>query len=387
MSSEEKSTTSTNDTEKDKIRKEFESELSKMNAVLIERRTERKGEDFSVRYDLTNLEKLNTKTDEEKNDLIDLTKNILLSSHFSYIFYAFSKILGYLKSLFLYNLFYFIGIKIVYKLMNSKDREKFQSNAPLWKKLIAFNLPELLLIFYYHKRKLTKINTALYSLFTFLSEKISYAFNSDNSKNYLCQIDQNNFNIYLIKKDQNKINEESIVYINNPEILEEESFYKSVISYPNANFEYFNFNNLTQEETEMYEEIFTFINEVEKKLKEECQLYNTIGTVLSNLSYNNLSNYNVKYGLSFKILSFIILELVLTRITKRKRRKTLLDEKMKIFNEKYMKKGYFLAVNEYVILLFKIKDEYKNYEKSYNDLSKKCKTFLECYFEIAERII
>ena len=60
---------------------------------------------------------------------------------------------------------------------------------------------------------------------------------------------------------------------------------------------------------------------------------------------------------------------------------------MKIFNEKYMKKGYFLAVNEYVILLFKIKDEYKNYEKSYNDLSKKCKTFLECYFEIAERII
>jgi hypothetical protein len=191
----------------------------------------------------------------------------------------------------------------------------------------------------------------------------------------------------LIKKGQNKINEESIVYINNPEILEEESFYKSVISYPNANFEYFNFNNLTQEETEMYEEIFTFINEVEKKLKEECQLYNTIGTVLSNLSYNNLSNYNVKYGLSFKILSFIILELVLTRITKRKRRKTLLDEKMKIFNEKYMKKGYFLAVNEYVILLFKIKDEYKNYEKSYNDLSKKCKTFLECYFEIAERII
>ena len=169
--------------------------------------------------------------------------------------------------------------------------------------------------------------------------------------------------------------------------MEEESFYKSVISYPNANFEYFNFNNLTQEETEMYEEIFTFINEVEKKLKEECQLYNTIGTVLSNLSYNNLSNYNVKYGLSFKILSFIILELVLTRITKRKRRKTLLDEKMKIFNEKYMKKGYFLAVNEYVILLFKIKDEYKNYEKSYNDLSKKCKTFLECYFEIAERII
>lgn len=383
MSREENSNESAYDTERDK----FESELSKMNAVLIERRTERKGEDLSVRYDLTNLDKLNFKTEEEKNDLINLTKNILLSSHFSYIFYAFSKILGYLKSLFLYNIFYFIGMKIIYKLMNSKDREKLQSNAPLWKKIIAFNLPELLLIFYYHKRKLTKINTALYSLFTFLSEKISYAFNSDNSKNYLCQINQNNFNIYLIKKGQNNNNEERIIYINNPEILEEDTFYNSVISYPNANFEYFNFNNLTQDETEMYEEIFTFINEVEKKLKEECQLYNTIGTVLSNLSYNNLSNYNVKYGLLFKILSFIILEVVLTSITKRKRRKILLDEKLNIFNEKNMKKGYFLCVNEYVILLFKIKDEYKNYEQYYNTLSKKCKTFLECYFEIAERII
>ena len=387
MSKEEKLNTSSNDKEKEKTKNEFESELSKIGAVLIERRTERKGDDFSVRYDLSKLQNLNIKSEEEKNDIKNLTKNILLSSHFSYIFYAFSKILGYLKSLFLYNIFYFIIMKIIFKLMNSKDSQKFQSKAPLWKKLIAFNLPDLLLIFYYHKRNLTKINTALYALFTFLNEKIVYAFNSDKSKNYLCQIDQNNFNIYLMKKGQKNIDEDSIIYIHNPEILEEDTFYKSVISYPNANFEYFNFNNLTQAETEMYEDIFTFINEVEKKIKEECQLYNSLGTVTSNLSYNNLSNYNIRYGLSFKLFSFIILEIVLTRITKRKRRKFLLEEKLRIFNEKNMKKGYFLVVNEYVILLFKIKDEYKNFEKSYDILSQKCKSFLEGYFEKAERII
>ena len=387
MSKEEKLNTSSNDKEKEKTKNEFESELSKIGAVLIERRTERKGDDFSVRYDLSKLQNLNFNSEEEKNDIKNLTKNILLSSHFSYIFYAFSKILGYLKSLFLYNIFYFIIMKIIFKLMNSKDSQKFQSKAPLWKKLIAFNLPDLLLIFYYHKRNLTKINTALYALFTFLNEKIVYAFNSDKSKNYLCQIDQNNFNIYLMKKGQKNIDEDSIIYIHNPEILEEDTFYKSVISYPNANFEYFNFNNLTQAETEMYEDIFTFINEVEKKIKEECQLYNSLGTVTSNLSYNNLSNYNIRYGLSFKLFSFIILEIVLTRITKRKRRKFLLEEKLRIFNEKNMKKGYFLVVNEYVILLFKIKDEYKNFEKSYDILSQKCKSFLEGYFEKAERII
>ena len=387
MSKEEKLNTSSNDKEKEKTKNEFESELSKIGAVLIERRTERKGDDFSVRYDLSKLQNLNIKSEEEKNDIKNLTKNILLSSHFSYIFYAFSKILGYLKSLFLYNIFYFIIMKIIFKLMNSKDSQKFQSKAPLWKRLIAFNLPDLLLIFYYHKRNLTKINTALYALFTFLNEKIVYAFNSDKSKNYLCQIDQNNFNIYLMKKGQKNIDEDSIIYIHNPEILEEDTFYNSVISYPNANFEYFNFNNLTQAETEMYEDIFTFINEVEKKIKEECQLYNSLGTVTSNLSYNNLSNYNIRYGLSFKLFSFIILEIVLTRITKRKRRKFLLEEKLRIFNEKNMKKGYFLVVNEYVILLFKIKDEYKSFEKSYDILSQKCKSFLEGYFEKAERII
>ena len=271
--------------------------------------------------------------------------------------------------------------------MNYKDNDKFSPKAPLWKRLISFNLPELLLIFYYHKRNLTKINTALYSLFTFLNEKISFAYNTDDTKNYLCQVDQNNFNIYLIKKGQNNVAKETLIYLNNPEILEKESFFNSVIAYPNANFEDFDFNNLTPDEEEMYQDIFTFINDVEKKIKEECAMFNSIGTILSNLSFNNLCNYNIKYGLGFKALSFAIMEIYLNKIKKRKRRKILLEEKEKIFNEKNMKKGYFLAVNEYVILLFRIKDEYKNFDESYNTLSKRCKIFLDGYFEIVDKII
>ena len=45
-----------------------------------------------------------------------------------------------------------------------------------------------------------------------------------------------------------------------------------------------------------------------------------------------------------------------------------------------MPKGYFLAVNEYIILLFILKENYKNFDESYNDLKKKCKKFLDCYF-------
>lgn len=45
------------------------------------------------------------------------------------------------------------------------------------------------------------------------------------------------------------------------------------------------------------------------------------------------------------------------------------------FNEKNMKKGYFLALNEYAILLFRIKEQYKDYEKCYSILNKKAKNY------------
>ena len=391
MSKEEKEKISDEEEKKtlndDEAKKLFESELSPENAVLFERKTEKKENEFSVSYDLTNLEKLNLKTDAEKNDITNLIKNILLSSNFSFLVYAYTKIFGYLKSLFLYNLFYFIGIKLIYKILNSsKEKENTEPKAALWKRLLLFNLPELLIIFYYRRKNLTKINVAIYSLFTYLNERISFVFNSDDTKNYYCQVDQNNYNIFLIQKNKDKKNDKILFYINNPEVLAKDTFFDSVIAYPNANFEDFDFNNLTQDEQEMYEEIFTFINDTEKKIKEEFSLYNTVGTICSNLAFNNSSNFNIRNALGLKIASFVILEIYLNSFKKRKRRKILLEEKERDFNEKNIKKGYFLAVNEFVILLFRIKEEYRNYEESYDNLDKKCKKILDKYFERAYKI-
>ena len=301
--------------------------------------------------------------------------------------YAYTKIFGYLKSLFLYNLFYFIGIKLIYKILNtSKEKENTEPKAVLWKRLLLFNIPELLIIFYYRKRNLTKINTAIYSLFTYLNEKISFVFNSDDTKNYYCQVDQNNYNIFLIEKNKDKEKDGILFYINNPEVLAKDTFFESVIAYPNANFEDFDFNNLTQDEQEMYEEIFTFINDTEKKIKEEFSFYNTVGTISSNLAFNNSSNYNLRNALGLKIISFAILEIYLNSYKKRKRRKILLEEKERDFNEKNINKGYFLAVNEFVILLFRIKEEFRNYEESYNNLDKRCKKLMEKYFSKVNQI-
>ena len=359
----------------------FKSQLSKGKAVLIKRKTEHKDNEVSINYDLTNLNCLDIKTEEEKFDIEKLINNILLSSNFSFLTYAFNKIFGYLRSLFFYNLFYFIGIKLISKILNPKTKEDNVPKAAFWKRLLLFNIPELILIFYYRRRRLTKINTAIYSLFTYLNERISYVFNFDDTNNYLCQVDENNYDIYLIPKGEKKMQKENIIYINNPEVLQQETFFDSVIAYPNANFEDFDFNNLSEEEEKLYQDIFTFINEVEKKVKEECSLYNTIGTICSNLSFNNSGNYQIKNALIFKVVSFAILEIYLNNIKKSKRRNELFEVKVKNFNESNMQKGYFLAVNEYIILLFKLKENYKNFDESYNDLKKKCKKLLDCYFD------
>ena len=52
-----------------------------------------------------------------------------------------------------------------------------------------------------------------------------------------------------------------------------------------------------------------------------------------------------------------------------------------------MPKGYFLAVNEYVILLFRIKEKYKNFDESYNILRKKSQKLLGNYFDKVNKII
>ena len=81
------------------------------------------------------------------------------------------------------------------------------------------------------------------------------------------------------------------------------------------------------------------------------------------------------------------MEIYLNSFKKRKRRNELFEEKDREFNEKNMPKGYFLAVNEYVILLFRIKEKYKNFDESYNILRKKSQKLLGNYFDKVNKII
>jgi hypothetical protein len=361
------------------IKDNSEMESNENFPILIKRITKKTKQELSISYDTTPLEKILKEKIEEKSELLKLIKNILLSCNISYFIYMTNKIYNYLKSLFFYNLFYFLFLKILFNFLNKNTKEKKENEieVPIWKRLILFNLPELLIIFYYHKKKYSKINQSITSLFSYLNERISYIFNTQENHNYLCKINQKNYDIYLYKKDHNEIKD---LYTNNKEYLSKDTFFNSVIAYSNAEFGDFDFNNLEKNEEEMYQEIFILINNIEKKIKDDHSTLKTLASFGNNISFTNSTKFNVLYALGFKLASFLVNEIYLNNYACKLQRKNLIEEKTKEFNQKHIEEGYFLALNEHVILLFKIKDNYKSFDESYSLLYNDSQNLLKHYF-------
>ena len=353
--------------------------------LLIERTAKQTKKELLINYNTSPIEKLNL-NEEEKSNLLKKIKDILLSCNFSYTKYVQDKMYGYFKSLVLFNAFYFIFINyfllnIIYK---KKDKDKQQEQAQevsIWKKLILFNAPELLIIFLYRKKKFEKINESICSLFSYLSERIIYLFNTDKKNNYLFKINQNDYNLHLYKKNEDENTIGKNLYTNNEELLSKDTFSNSVIAYPNANFEDFDFNNLEQNEEKMFQDIFLLINEIEKKIKDDHKFIKTVGTIVGNMAYNNSTSFNCLKAIAFKIGGFLINEIYLNNFAYKNQRKELIEERTKEFNHKNMENGYFLALNENVILLFRIKDNYKQFEESYSILCDDSQNLLNHYLD------
>ena len=355
------------------------SEKEKKIAILIQRKTEKKTNELSISYDTKLVEHI-VQDGEEKSNILKLVHDILLSCNISYLVYITNKMFNYLKSLFLCNFGYFLIITYLFKFLYKKTDEEKEENVSLWKRLLLFNIPEILIIFLYHRVNFHKKAKSIFFLFAYLNERISFIFNNDKKNNFLCQIDQRNYDIYLIKKEEEQSKDENNVYLTNMEILEKETFFDSVISYPNANFGDFDFNNLSQIEEELYQDIFELINDIEKKIKEEYKILRIVSSFLSNYSYSISTKFYVFKALVTKIASFIVGEIILNKYLNKSKREKLIKEKSKEFNHKNMEKGYFLALTEDVILLFKIKDKFKSFDESYSFLYEDSQNLFKHYF-------
>lgn len=359
-----------------------ETSSAQIQSILIERKSKKTKNELLISYDTSEIEKI-IENEEEKSNLLKIVKNILLSCNFSYLIYYKNKMFNFIYSLFYYNVFYFIFIKLLFDFLRErKKKEEKQIETSLWKKLFLFNIPELILIYFYHRKKYLKNKIAVSDLFTYLNERISYLFNQDKKNNYLCKVNQDNYNITLIKKNGDTKIEENNFYKNNEEYLSKETFFDSVISYANGEFGDFDFNNLEKNEEEMFQDIFELINDIEKKIKSDNSFIRAIGTFIRNLSFSNSSTkLNIKYSLGFKVLAYIINEVYLNNNVCKTQREKLIQKKTKEFNQKNMGNGYFLAINDNVILLFRIKEDYKNFDENYSRLYSDAQSLLNHYFK------
>ena len=352
--------------------------------VIINRLYQKTENELLIKYDSEPIINKIADNEEEKNNLKQFIRNILLSCNFSYLIYSSNKFIGYFKSLFFYNIFYFIIVGYAFSFINNtkkkEEEEEEEINVSVIKKLLLFNIPEILLIYFYRKKEIAKINKSLLFLYSYLNERICYVFNNDPKNKYISIINQNTYDILLKRKNEENNNDKRL-YLHNIELLSKETFFDSVISYPNENFGDFDFNNLKENEEFMFQEIFTLINEVQKKIKEDNSFTNTISSLISNLSFTNAIKFNILYSLGCKLGGFLIRDIYLQNYVFISERKKLIEEKTKDFNQKHMKEGYFLAINDYVILLFVIKEQYKSYDESYNILNEESQNLLKKYFK------
>ena len=342
--------------------------------IRLKRKKIKIDEESTVIYDVMPLEKLEEFGNEnEKTSLLSLINKILLCCNFSHTNYCISKLNSSINSLIMSNIFYFCIVGPFFDWLYKSSEAKVQK-AAIWKRFLLFNIPELLIIFLYQRNCYKKINIKVMSLFCYFSEKFCFDHNKNMNNAYTCIVDPSNFNFLIAPKKAKPI------YVNKEEILSKDVFFDSVIAYANGDFGDFDYKQLTPKEEEMYREIFTLINKIEIEVKENNKMIQTGATILGNLSCSCSNNFNILTALSYKIAEFVLGEIYLKNYRKKTQRKELINEKKKEYNKKIMNDGYLLDLNDDIILLFKIKEKYKNFEESYDQLISESQNLLKNYF-------
>lgn len=172
-------------------------EENKRTPLFILRKMERVKTRLNLEYILDPIEK-EVIDENEKQNLIKFTNNVLVSCNLNYYVYVVKDIINYFKSLFLYNLFHFIIISnTLYRWSKSMDEP-----SPLWKRIILFNLSDIIIILPYKIYNYLKNSFSINKIFAFLAEKICYEFNKDKNNKYNSYVEKNEYNILLYPKTE-----------------------------------------------------------------------------------------------------------------------------------------------------------------------------------------
>ena len=136
---------------------------------------------------------------------------------------------------------------------------------------------------------------------------------------------------------------------------------------------------LTKQKKKLMATIFLFITNIEKKILNENSISLAATYFLKVYSFSKCAKIEIILGILLKI-ALIFLEKFYDKPHLKKSKDNEMETAIKDFNKTNMNNGYFLSVNDNVILLFKIKDEFKSFDESYNSLVDKSKEILNNNF-------
>ena len=329
-------------------------------------------------YDLAKLDYIESINNDEEIRLkiVILIKKILLSSNNSYYHLFISKMIKKLFLLIVKNFIYFCVLEQIFNIIQlfwtdlliSKQYFKvFPKNKKIYR-LLIYTIPELLLIFLYSIPKFLKRNREILKLMFLINERYQYFFNNDITNNLICKVNNdNNFDIHIFIK--NKFNIHNPRKYSNPiKALTNNIFYDYVIIFSNGLFHKFNYKMCNRKEIEILLQIFENIRNSEIKFQKMNKInltYKFITIPIKSILEIEIKNFNIFFLIILKTL-LLFFEAYMEKIYIYDNKLQYYEELKKEINKNIFNNGYYFDLNNDIVILYRIKEEYRSNEENYN---------------------
>ena len=345
-------------------------EFKKNRIILRRNREEEINNNYTKIYDLSKINEIENISFEDKRNLLITIKKILLCTNEYIISNNILEIIRYiLLSSIIFILFIIIFCPIYKSYFYFSNKQLDSSNeSSFFQKFYCYFFFEVLEIIFrivfnnIKKRKIKKIMK-------------NYAQNiireSQKENNFYLYFDDNNFNLFIIKKIffniMFKIKENISFYTET-----KNNFYQYVINYPNVRFYNWDRKILNEKENEIANNIIQAIKLTEKEHVKKFGFTVVIVWTLYFLSFKSLIRGEKLKSLFYRFIIFVLTKIV--SLIMSYNYKNNLKEKEEILCKQYIASGYFIVLSFTVIQIFKLKDEYVdntlNIDELYKNINK-----------------
>lgn len=338
----------------------------KKNSIILKRNKEEELDlKYTKIYDLTQLNKIEDMTMEEKTNILITIKKILLSTN-DYI--SASNVIEITRYILMSTLIFIVFIIIytpIYKnfILPEKMVDSLNESS-FFQKLYCyffFEILELIFRIILNEMKTKKV----FKIMKYYAKTIIMR----NEQNFILYLEDNNFDLYILRKSifKNTFNmnsQESKPFISGVK----NEFYQYVINYPNVRYYKWDKRILNEKEGEIVDDIVQTIKLAEKEHVKKFGFSVIVFWIIYFLSFNNLIKGEKMKSLGYRFIIFAFTKIVSYFMSYSF--KNNLMEKEEMLSKRYLQHGYFIVLSFSVIQIFKLSDEYVDKSLNINEIYK-----------------